>query len=132
MSSASETLSPLTSSSGENLILRSLKPELSIPVKEGLTDSFIAALYSLEEILSTFSRGILLVMFPIATVTALLDTLVTSPTIPLSFTRTFSPTCNGPGLNLSCSWGDISRLTLPLRASALRFLSDNCLSFLSM
>ena len=45
---------------------------------------------------STLSSGILLFMLPTMTVTALSDTMATSPTMPLAFTRTFSPTCRGP------------------------------------
>ena len=75
------------------------------------TSDFTAALYSLEVILSTLSSGILLLMLPTITVTALSETMATSPTIPLDLILTFSPTFSDPFRNSaiflsfsSCSW----------------------------
>ena len=101
LSTASFSLSPLTSISVLKFSFLSLIDESYFTVDTGLAVSFTALLYSLEVILSTLSSGILLLMFPMLTTTAFEDTFVTSPTIPLSFTRTFSPAFSGADLNAS-------------------------------
>ena len=52
--------------------------------------------YSLEEILSTASGDMVLLMLPMMMVTAFEDTRDTSPTMPDAVTFTFSPTFSGP------------------------------------
>ena len=101
LSTASFSLSPLTSISVLKFSFLSLIEESYRIVETGLDVSFTALLNSFDVILSTLSSGILLLMFPIATTTAFADTFCTSPTMPFSFTRTFSPTLSGADLNAS-------------------------------
>ncbi len=100
MSIASCSRAPRTSNSGENFNRRALRSSFTRWMIRA-SGAFVAALYSSEEIRSTLSSGIMLVIFPTAIVTALFETRITSPTMRFSFTRTFSPTFNGPPRNSS-------------------------------
>ena len=95
-STASFSLSPLTSISVLKFSFLSLIEESYLIVETGLAVSFTALLNSFDVILSTLSSGILLLMFPMTTTTAFEETLATSPTIPFSFTRIFSPALHQP------------------------------------
>ena len=124
-STASFSLSPLTSISVLKLSFLSLMDESYFMAETGLAVSFTALLNSLDVILSTLSNGILLLILPMTTTTAFADTLVTSPTIPFSFTLTFSPTFRGADLNAS-----ILSLSACCSRSSCAALSSAFLAFL--
>ena len=139
---ASLSLSPRTSSSVLKLSFLSLREESTFTAETGLEVSFTAERNSLEVILSTLSRGILLLMFPIVTTTAFAETLTTSPTMPLVLTRTFSPTLRGAERNASilsfsacsssCSCWTFSSARFAFLSWFLFFLSSIWRIFFSM